>query len=106
MLVSGSVTPIFFWQSLFDHFISLKVCVLDVSGSMGSRNKIDDLTLGFCNETLWWIVMSVTCGYMKRKIVYMDVSKNNGTPKSSVLIGISIINHPFWGTPVLGNAHI
>ena len=27
---------------------------------------------------------------------YMGVSKNNGTPKSSILIGFSIINHPFW----------
>ncbi len=26
----------------------------------------------------------------------VDVSKNNGTPKSSILIGFSIINHPFW----------
>ena len=26
----------------------------------------------------------------------MGVSKNNGTPKSSILIGCSIINHPFW----------
>ena len=33
----------------------------------------------------------------------MGVSKNNGTPKSSILIGFSIINHPFWGTPILGN---
>lgn len=51
---------------------SLKVCVLDVSGSMGSRNKIDDLTLGFCNS-LWWIVMSVTCGYMKRKMIDLEI---------------------------------
>ena len=29
----------------------------------------------------------------------MDVSENNGTPKSSILIGFSIINRPFWGTP-------
>ena len=29
----------------------------------------------------------------------MDVSENRGTPKSSILIGISIINHPFWGYP-------
>ena len=29
----------------------------------------------------------------------MGVSKNAGTPKSSILIGFSIINHPFWGTP-------
>ena len=27
----------------------------------------------------------------------MGVSKNNGTPKSSILKGFSIINHPFWG---------
>ena len=33
----------------------------------------------------------------------MGVSKNNGTPKSSILLGFSIINHPFWGTPIFGN---
>ena len=32
-------------------------------------------------------------------------SKNDGTPKSSILIGFSIINHPFWGTPIFGNTH-
>ena len=31
----------------------------------------------------------------------MGVSKNSGTPKSSILIGCSIINHPFWGTPYI-----
>ena len=36
----------------------------------------------------------------------MDVSENSGTPKSSILIGFSIINHPFWGTPIFGNTHI
>ena len=36
----------------------------------------------------------------------MGVSKNNGTPKSSILIGFSIINHPFWDTPIFGNPHI
>ena len=36
----------------------------------------------------------------------MDVSENNGTPKSSILIGFSIINHPFWGTPIFGNTHM
>ena len=29
-----------------------------------------------------------------------------GTPKSSILIGFSIANHPFWGTPVYGNPRI
>ena len=32
--------------------------------------------------------------------------KNSGTPKSSILIGFSIINHPFWGSPIFGNIHI
>ena len=36
----------------------------------------------------------------------MGVSKNRGTPRSSILIGFSIINHPFWGTPIFGNTHI
>ena len=26
-------------------------------------------------------------------------------PKSSILIGFSIINHPFWGTIIYGNTH-
>ena len=29
--------------------------------------------------------------------LHMGVSNNNGTPKSSILIRFSIINHPFWG---------
>ena len=36
----------------------------------------------------------------------MGVSKNRDTPKSSILIGFSIINHPFWGAPIFGNTHI
>ena len=39
----------------------------------------------------------------------MDCSKNSGTPKSSILIGFSIINHPFWGyrdTPIFGNTQM
>ena len=29
--------------------------------------------------------------------IYIDIS---------ILIGFSIINHPFWGTPIFGNTHI
>ena len=35
----------------------------------------------------------------------MGVSENSGTSKS-ILIGISNINHPFWGTPIFGNTLI
>ena len=40
------------------------------------------------------------------KCWYMGVSKNRRTPKSSILIGFSIINHPFWGIPIFGNTHM
>ena len=33
-------------------------------------------------------------------------SENSGTPKSSIFIGFSIINHPFWGSPIFGNTHV
>ena len=38
--------------------------------------------------------------------VHMGVFENSGTPKSSILIGFSTINHPFWGTTIFGNTHI
>ena len=37
--------------------------------------------------------------------VHKDASENSGTPKSSILIGFSTINHPFWGTPTFGNTY-
>ena len=40
------------------------------------------------------------------KYWHMDVSENSGTPKSSILIGFSIINHPFWGTTIFGNTYM
>ena len=40
------------------------------------------------------------------QMIDLGVSKNSGTPKSSILIGFSIINHPFWGTPSFGNTHL
>ena len=42
----------------------------------------------------------------KQIYVYMDVSENSGTPKSSISKGFSIINHPFWGTSIFGNTHM
>ena len=34
--------------------------------------------------------------------LFVGVSKNRGTPKSSILIEFSTINHPFWGTTIFG----
>ena len=33
-------------------------------------------------------------------ILQVGVSKNKGIPKSSILIGFSLINRPFWGTTI------
>ena len=38
---------------------------------------------------------------VRQKFLHLGVSKIRGTPKSSILIGFSIINHPFWGTSIL-----
>ncbi len=46
----------------------------------------------------WWIGGSL--------FIHVRVSKNRGTPKSSILTGFSIINHPLWGTPIFGNTHV
>ena len=43
----------------------------------------------------------VRCIYL-----HLDGSKNSGTPKSSILIGFSIINHPFLGTIIFGNTQL
>ena len=36
----------------------------------------------------------------------MEGSWNRGTTKSSILMGFSIVNLPFWGTPIYGNPQI
>ena len=44
--------------------------------------------------------------YFVYSIANMGVSKNNGTTKSSILIGVFIINHPFGDTTIFENIHI
>ena len=40
-------------------------------------------------------------------VEHLGVSKNRGgPPKSSILRGFSLINHPFWGTPIFRNTHL
>ena len=53
-----------------------------------------------------------SCGKRMRRllVIYSDLYGGLlkwGTLKSSIAIGFSIINHPyFWGSPILGNFHI
>ncbi len=64
------------------------------------KNKLEAQYGAIFNVFCPWLI-----GHSKRR-VDMGVSKNNGTPKSSILIGFSIINHPFWGNPIFGKSHI
>ena len=52
-----------------------------------------------------WLLHRYHKWFMETKH-HMGGSENGGTPKSSISIGISIINHPFWGTPIFENTHI
>ena len=44
--------------------------------------------------------------HQETRETHMGVSINRGTPKSSILVGFSLVNHPLWGTPIYGNPHI
>ena len=44
--------------------------------------------------------------YLKPPTQFWVFPKTNGTPKSSILTGFSIINQPFWGAPIFGNTYI
>ena len=46
-------------------------------------------------------------GRVRYIYLHLDVSKNSGTPKSSILIGVfHYFHHPFWGTILFGNTHL
>ena len=66
---------------------------------------MDSLGLGFSDEDLG-CSENPTFRVLDDMSIIMGVSKNTSTPKSSSLIGFSIINHPFLGTIIIGNIHI
>ena len=86
----------------YDINISIRTCLFDLYSSRvpwNSALKKNGSPLGFSHGRS-------TLTFGKFHVHYMGVSKNSGTPKSSILIGFSIINHPFWSTTILGNTHI
>ena len=44
--------------------------------------------------------------FSKKMILIWMFPKIVVPPNHPILIGFCIINHPFWGTPILGNTHI
>ncbi len=69
----------------------------------GTPPKKQDNRLGFPRPCELPSFSMFVCSEWEPK---MGVSKNNGTPKSSILIGFSIIDHPFWGTPIFRSIQI
>ena len=79
----------------------LKICRID--GRFPSHPLVIGMVrgipgaLGHTNGSLGLNNNVYTTGDLKG-LHQMDISENSGTPKSSILIGFSIIlNHPFWG---------
>ena len=50
------------------------------------------------------VTQSQPCSFQFHITPYGGFQK--GSPKSSILIGFSLVNHPFWGTSIYGNPHI
>ena len=73
---------------------------------------------GFVGWEIWNIeTRGQTCAALAEKAgfqagnrhsMHLSVSENRGffPPKSSIFIGFSITNHPFWGTTIVGNPHL
>ena len=107
MIVEDNISAFccqFFGGLLFRFYLFFQ----QTNASKDSKACLTDLKPQVCDE-----ILSLGIDDSKNVILpmsqdsgYMVVSENSGTPKSSILIGFSIINHPFWGTPIFGNTHI
>ena len=90
------------------NFTILISCIFHgvLNAKQAKKNDICELIMLFL---LWYFYLCAIlmcnrcCFLLVYSIFHMGVSKNSGTPKSSILIGISLINHPFWGTTIFGN---
>ena len=83
--------------------------------SQKPANEMDKADMGYVNvSSLQWGKQSLPGCFAGPFIlfenpfesIYTEVAQNGGTPKSCILIGFSIINHPFGGTTIYGNPHI
>ena len=52
----------------------------------GEDEELEQRLVPYSNRVYMWVFPKIT--------------------KSSISIGFSIVNHPFWGTPIFGNTHI
>ena len=94
------------WQDILDQWVFWWIHPTRPQG-LGLRYathlSVGSIVQGQPQGLQQWIDSEVVLFFI---VLYMDVSENRGTPKSSSLIGFSIINHPFWGTPIFGNTRM
>ena len=65
--------------------------------------ETDAITIAVCDCFRRFLLKDRLTSKQKKTCLFekqTGVSFNGGTPKSSILIGFSIINHPFWGTHI------
>ena len=88
MFFFSVASSLFFWNSLEIGFRQRKLL-----------GEVDVIWMGSFSSPHW--------SWMKPTINQkMGLSENSGTPKSSISIWFSIINHPFWGIPIFGNTQM
>ena len=70
------------------------------------RKHLLYISLADVEGTLWMPTFLNMLSSLSHLTLNWVFPKNKGTPKSSILIRFSIINHPFWGTFILGNTQL
>ena len=87
-------------SNTFFHLLSYILELLDMSsvGSCAAFGYTQCSSVWIDNALNTLITVSVSQNICFQ--LHKGVSENSGTPKSSILKGFSIINHPFWGTPI------
>ena len=88
------------------HFLGAKMWV---SGSRVSTKRSGETAKNLRRESTHWATAPedwVMSAKAPRITIWIFPKIVGFPPKSSILIGFSIINHPFWGTHIFGNTHL
>ena len=62
-------------------------------------------SLRWLNQHWPWWTLDGLLNFEIHQLIWV-FPKIGGTPTSSILIGFSIVNHPFWGITIFGNTHM
>ena len=90
------------------HWFYINALLFAIAQEEGASSKLTqqlNAAIALLHLCCRWPYGNIGKGLLDWRGKHLGVSENRGTPKSSILIGISIINHPFWGIPNFGNTH-